>query len=125
MRILLADDQLHVRSALQILLKQEPNLYVVGEAGDAESLLAQVQAVSPDMVLVDFELPGLALSDLVAKLHTLCPSMLIIALSGRLESPAAALTAGVDGFISKIDPPERLVALLQSSAAQTEQMHLR
>lgn len=73
MRILLADDQVHVRSALQILLKQEPNLYVVGEASDADSLLAQARAVIPDMVLIDFELPGLKERNLISILHQRVP----------------------------------------------------
>ncbi|MCB0197382.1 MAG: response regulator transcription factor [Anaerolineae bacterium] len=116
MRILLADDQLHVRSALQILLKQEPNLYVVGEASDAESLLAQARAVEPDLVLVDFELPGLRKSNLLALLHHEFPAMQIVALSGLLEMRKVALRVGADAFASKIDPPEVLVALLQSFA---------
>lgn len=124
MRILLADDQLHVRSALQILLKHIPNLYVVGEAGDAASLLAQVQAVLPDLVLVDFKLPGLQFSNLIAKLRIMYPSLLIVALIGPLEAPAAALAVGVDSFISKSDPPERLVTLLQSLAVRREQVNL-
>ena len=124
MRILLADDQLHVRSALQILLKYIPNLYVVGEAGDAASLLAQVQAVKPDLVLVDFELPGLQLSNLIVKLRTIYPSLLIVALSGSLVSPTIALTAGIDEFISKSDPPERIITLLQLLAARIEQLDL-
>lgn len=122
MRILLADDQLHVRSALQILLKHEPNLYVVGEAADAESLLAQVRAVLPDLVLVDFELPGLKENNLIYRLRHEFPALQIVALSGRLESPTEALSVGVNGFISKIDPPETLISFLQSMAAQREQI---
>jgi DNA-binding NarL/FixJ family response regulator len=44
MRVLLADDQSKVRSALRLLLKQEPGMSVVGEAVEAEDLLAQVEA---------------------------------------------------------------------------------
>jgi len=116
MRILLADDQVHVRSALQILLKQEPNLYVVGEASDADSLLAQARAVIPDMVLIDFELPGLKERNLISILHQEFPWMKIVALSSLLEKRALAVKSGVDAFASKIDPPEVLVALLQSFA---------
>lgn len=124
MRILLADDQVHVRSALQILLKQEPNLYVVGEASDAESLVAQARAVSPDLVLVDFELPGLKESNLISMLHQEFPWMKIVALSTLLEKRAMAVNAGVDAFASKIDPPEVLVALLQSFAVNRYHVNL-
>ncbi|MCB9076036.1 MAG: response regulator transcription factor [Anaerolineaceae bacterium] len=124
MRILLADDQVHVRSALQILLKQEPNLYVVGEASDAESLVAQARAVNPDLVLVDFELPGLKESNLISMLHQEFPWMKIVALSTLLEKRAMAVNAGVDAFASKIDPPEVLVALLQSFAVNRYHINL-
>lgn len=113
MRILLAAEQILERSALQILLKQEPKLYVVGEASDAESLLAQAQALTPDLVLVDFELPGLREHDLISTLYREFPSMQIVALSGFPEMRSTAQGVGIDGFASKTDPPGVLIALLQ------------
>ena len=110
MRVLLADDQSKVRSALRLLLEQEPELSVVGEAVEAEDLLAQVEATQPDLVLLDWELPGLLSDDWLSALRTLCPRLKVIALSGRPEARQAALTAGADTFISKGDPPERLLA---------------
>jgi len=53
MHVLLADDQSKVRSALRLLLEQEPELNVVGEATKADELLAQVGTVCPDIVLLD------------------------------------------------------------------------
>ena len=67
MRVLLADDQMKVRSALRLLLEQEPGLSVVGEAAEAKDLLAQVGTERPDLVLLDWELPdqgGAAILDL-------------------------------------------------------------
>ena len=64
MRIFLADDQAKARSALRLLLEQEPGLSVVGEATETEDLLAQVQRTQPDLVLLDWELPGLWATDL-------------------------------------------------------------
>jgi DNA-binding NarL/FixJ family response regulator len=110
MRVLLADDQTKVRSALRLLLEQEPGLSVVGEAAEAEDLLAQVEATQPDLVLLDWELPGLRTDDRLSALRTLCPRLKVIALSGRAGARRAALAAGVDAFVSKGDPPERLLA---------------
>ena len=110
MRVLLADDQSKVRSALRLLLEQEPGMSVVGEAVEAEDLLAQVEATQPDLVLLDWELPSLRTDDWLSTLRTLCPRLKVIALSGRPEARQAALTAGADTFISKGDPPERLLA---------------
>ena len=121
MRVLLADDQPKVRSALGLLLEQEPGLCVVGEATEAEELLTQIKATRPDLMLLDWELPGLALANsvgagkhLLSVLHVFYPNLRIIALSGRPEAHQAALAAGADAFVSKGDPPERLLATLQA-----------
>ena len=121
MRVFLADDQLKVRSALRLLLEQEPGLCVVGEATEAEELLTQIKATRPDLMLLDWELPGLALANsvgpgkhLLSVLHVSYPNLRIIALSGQLEARRAALAAGADAFVSKGDPPERLLAILRT-----------
>ena len=113
MRVLLADDQTKVRSALRLLLEQEPGLSVVGEAAEAEDLLAQVAATQPDLVLLDWELPGLRTDDRLSVLRALCPQLKVIALSGQPEARRAALSAGADAFVSKGEPPERLLAAVE------------
>jgi DNA-binding NarL/FixJ family response regulator len=128
MRILLADDQPDVRSALRLLIEQETGLLVVGEAADAASLLARVAVDSPDIILLDWELPGESSADdgkltgeeLLAQLIATCPTLKIIALSGRIEACQVALSAGADAFVSKAEPPERLLAALRLVAAQAE-----
>ena len=109
MRVLLADDQSKVRSALRLLLEQEPELSVVGEATDADELLAQAETVCPDIVLLDWELPGLSRNDVLSTLRARWPRLKVIALSGRPEARQAALDAGADAFVSKGDPPEQLL----------------
>ena len=110
MRVLLADDQSKVRSALRLLLEQEPELSGVDEATDADELLAQVGMVCPDIVLLDWELPGLPHNDVLPALRARCPRLKVVALSGRPEARQAALAAGADAFVSKGDPPEKLLA---------------
>ena len=117
MRVLLADDQPEVRSALRLLLEQQPGLDVVGEASEAGDVSAQVQRFNPDVVLLDWELPGPGSAELPAALRSLCPRLLIVALSGRPEAEAAALATGVDAFVSKGDPPESLLTTLRRLAA--------
>ena len=63
MQILLADNQPKVRFGLRVLLERQPGLKVVGEAADAEELLARMEADRPDLVLLGWELPGLARVD--------------------------------------------------------------
>jgi DNA-binding NarL/FixJ family response regulator len=118
MRVLLADDQAEVRSALRLLLEQEPGLAVVGEAVDAQDLLSQATVAQPDLVLLDWELPGSPAADLLLALRASCPAAKVIALSGRPEALREALAAGIDAFVSKGDPPERLVAALHAFDAE-------
>ncbi len=108
MRVLIIDDQPQVCSAVRLLLNQEPGVTVVGETAEAGDLLAQVEAIRPDLVLLDWELPDRG-GALVAELRAVRPGLVVVALSSRPEVRQAALAAGADAFVSKGDPPERLV----------------
>lgn len=112
MRILVADSQPRVRFALRVLLEQQPGIQVVGEATDAQGLLAQARMTSPDLVLLGWELPGLLAVDSLSALRKIRSDLLVIALSGRPEARQAALKAGANAFVSKSDPPERLLAAI-------------
>jgi DNA-binding NarL/FixJ family response regulator len=112
MRVLLADDQPRVRFALRVLLGRQSDIEVVGEVTNADDLIGQVQAASPDLILLNWELPGLAEVGKLATLRKTCPGVAIIALSGRPEAREAALAANADAFVSKVDPPERLLAAI-------------
>jgi DNA-binding NarL/FixJ family response regulator len=114
MRVLVADRQSRVRFALCSLLEEQSGLVVVGEATDGKELLAQVEAVCPDLVLIDWDLPGMAGVDLLAALLRTCPGLQVIALSSRPEVEQEALAAGVRAFVSKAGPPEPLLAAIQS-----------
>lgn len=113
MRILLADDQPKVRFALRALLERQPDMQVVGEAGSGPDLSAQIGPTYPDLVLLDWELPGESVADTLSTLRAAYPTLRVIALSGRSEARQAALRAGVDAFVSKSDPPERLLAAIR------------
>lgn len=109
MRILLADDQIDVRSGLKLLLEHQPEMEIVGEAGGISELLVQTQNIRPDLVLLDWELSNLRIGDILPVLRTLSPGLRIVAMSGRPESRKSAITAGVDGFVSKYDQPDKLL----------------
>ena len=112
MQILLADNRPKVRFGLRVLLERQLGLKIVGEAADAEELLAQMEGGCPDLVLLDWGLPGLAKADLLPALRGACPGLFVIVLSGRTEARQAALDAGADAFVYKCDPPERLLAAI-------------
>jgi DNA-binding NarL/FixJ family response regulator len=114
MNILLADDQMRVRFALRVLLDQQRGLTIVGEASDAQELLTQAGLTSPDLVLLDWNLPGMPLGELVRSLRSQAPSVQIIALGEQQELRQFALSAGADAFASKTNPPEQLLTVIQS-----------
>lgn len=113
MRILLADDQPKVRFALRTLLERKLGFEVVGEAMDIRDMWQQVEEECPDLLLLDWELPGPKVTDLITALHTLCPNLCVIALSGHTEAREVALEAGVDAFVCKCDPPDTLLSAIR------------
>jgi DNA-binding NarL/FixJ family response regulator len=120
MRVLVADHQLKVRFALRTLLSRRLGLQVVGEAGTAEQLLAQVEMACPDLVLLHWRLceraPGL-----LPALRQACPELRVIVLSVRLEARSEALAAGADAFVCKMDPPDKLLAAIDGAASRPHQ----
>jgi DNA-binding NarL/FixJ family response regulator len=111
--VLLADNRSRVRSALRSLLEEQSGQMVVSEAKDCQEVLAQAETVCPDLVLIDWDLPGMATVDLLPALQTICPGLYVIALSSRPEAEQSALAAGALAFVSKAGPPEPLLAAIQ------------
>jgi DNA-binding NarL/FixJ family response regulator len=110
MRILLADNDARVRSALRTLLRQEPGHIVLRESGDVDSLASQVREFQPELLLLDWELPGRPAAALLFALGGAGRRPRVIVLSTRPESEKEALSAGADAFVCKGDPPERLLS---------------
>jgi len=113
MKILLADDNPEVRSALRLLLEQEPVLATIMEAPDAQALLANLAEGCATILLLDWELPGLRRDNVLSRARSACPEVKVIALSSRYEARQEALRARVDAFISKSEPPEKILFTLR------------
>lgn len=106
-RILLADDNQDLRSALALLLETRLGATIVGEASTMECLLEQAVATRPDIVLLDWELPGKPEADRIHLIRSVSPGARVIVISARPE--AAAQAAGADAFVNKTDPPEHIM----------------
>jgi DNA-binding NarL/FixJ family response regulator len=113
-RILIADRRPRIRFALRALLKRQMQVQVVGEATNVEELERQIECVCPDAVLLSWRLNGWATAEWLAALTNSRPALHVIVLSGRPEAERAALAAGAEVFVSKIDPPNRLLAAIAS-----------
>lgn len=123
-RVLIADDQQKVRSALRLLIDQELAFCVVGEANNAEALRQVAAQVMPHIVLLDWELPGLPLNgERLALVRQAAPGAWVIAMSGRPEARQQALAEGADGFVSKIEPSEVVLRALYSAYEKLHDPH--
>lgn len=114
LRVVLADDQASVRSALHLLLAQEPGMEVVAETADATALLRAVDEREADLVLLDWELPGLPAAQLLRLLRYEQPLLKVVAMSSRPEARQAALEAQVDAFVSKNEGPQHVLSAILS-----------
>ena len=119
MRIVLADTRTNVRFALRALLRHRVESEVVGEAANAEELVSEVNRLRPDLVLLDWDLPGRG-TDLLPDLRRLYPGLHVIVLGVRAEARVSALMAGADAYVSKTEPPEHLVAALWRAEREGE-----
>jgi len=113
-RILIAERQLAVRLALSGFLRSQQNVNVVGEVDNSLDLMAQAKATCPDLMLLDWDLPGQSAPDLVLALRHLNCQPRVIVLSARQGSARAALDAGADAFVYKGDGPKRLLTAIRS-----------
>jgi DNA-binding NarL/FixJ family response regulator len=112
LNIFIADDQPRVRFALRVSLERQNGLAIIGEAADAIDMLTQLKSLRPNVLLMDWELPGLAGSTLYA-LRVILPEASIIALSSRPENQRLALGFGANAFVNKSAPPETLLQTLK------------
>ncbi|MET8649028.1 MULTISPECIES: response regulator transcription factor [Nocardia] len=109
-RLLLADDQALVRGALAALLGLESDLDVVAEVGRGDEVLDAVARTTPDVVLLDVEMPGLDGITVAGALHEKYPDVRILMVTtfGRPGYLRRAIDAGASGFVVKDTPAREL-----------------
>lgn len=114
MRVLIADNQPKVRFALRVTLERQPGLKTIGEVVDAADLVSQVQVVCPDLAIIDWELPGMPIAELISALRQNCRTARVIVLSGHPETRERAIAAGANAFVCKCDAPDVLLSALDA-----------
>jgi two-component system response regulator DesR len=118
-RLLLADDQELIRSALAALLALEEDFEVVALVGRGDEVVAAAKAHHPDVALLDIEMPGidgLAAAGVLAQEVPRCRS-LILTTFGRPGYLRRAIESGAFGFVVKDAPPEQLADAIRRVAA--------
>ena len=119
MHLILADHHPQALWALKTTLQEKSNLVVIGEAKDAAELLAMVIENPPDLALIDWELPGKPIEDLITELHRCKPKPAVIVMGSQPEYGRMLLKAGADAFVSKSDQPDWLLETLQKFQRRT------
>ena len=117
-RVLLVDDEAMVRFGLRMVLTAEPDIEVVGEAGDGEAAESAVRELAPDVVLMDVRMPRVDGIEGSRRVMAARPEARVVVLTtfGEDEYVEAALRAGVSGFLLKVSPPEQLIAAVRTVA---------
>jgi DNA-binding NarL/FixJ family response regulator len=112
MRIILADPHDQSRWALKTLLEEQAEFTLIGAVEDAQRLLALAERESPALILVDNELPGVYIDDLITSLHALEPRPTVLVMSSDFENSRKLLMAGADAFVSKGEQADWLLEIL-------------
>lgn len=115
-RIVIVDDQKLIRQGLKALLELDSDLQVVGSANDGQSAIEQVEALKPDIVLIDIRMPGMDGVTATRIISDRFPDTKAIVLSGYDDEEylADALRAGAKGYLLKDTPAEDLVNVIRS-----------
>ena len=118
-RVLLVDDQPLLLMGFRMVLEAQPDLTVVGEAGNGTQALAMARALRPDVVLMDVRMPVMDGIEATRQLVAAgCPARIVVLTTFDLDEYVfAALRAGASGFLLKDVPPADLVSGIRAVAA--------
>ena len=116
-RVYLVDDEVLIRESLQVVLDLEPDIEVVGQASDGETVLNDPAARSADVVLMEVRLPGIDVIEATRRLKETVPGIAVVMLSSYdNEHVGAALDAGASGYILKSYERRRLVQAVRAAS---------
>jgi DNA-binding NarL/FixJ family response regulator len=117
-RVLLVDDQQLIRAGLRMLCEAEPDIEVVGEAGDGREAVTLADRLIPDVVVMDLRMPGVDGISATGRILAARPATRVLVLTtfGDDDHLYPALTAGACGFLLKDAPPAELLDGIRRAA---------
>ena len=123
-RLLLVDDHAVVRSGLRMLLENERDVEIIGEAGTASEALEAAVRLKPNVILMDIGLPDMSGIEATREIKRRCPEVSIVALTIHEDEEYffKMLEAGASGYVPKRAAPEELLTAIR--AAATGQVYL-
>jgi DNA-binding NarL/FixJ family response regulator len=116
-RVLLVEDNDVYRSTLELLLGQHGDIDVVGAVADGHAALTAAAALAPDVVLMDFRLPGLDGAQATVAVKSARPDAVVICLTAEAtdDERVAVMAAGADALVEKGAPTSQLVETVRSA----------
>lgn len=120
-RVALIDDQALFRAGIAMMIDSQPDLAVVGQAGDGTEAVELVKATRPDVVVMDVRMPEVdgvrATAHIIDTFVEAAPKVLVLTTFDLDESVAEAIEAGASAFVLKSAEPEFLLAAIRTVAA--------
>ena len=118
LKLLLVDDHAVVRTGLRMLLEEQGDMTIVGEAGTAREAIEAATRLKPDLVLMDIGLPDMSGIDAARELKRLRPDIAIVALTIHEDAEYffKMLDAGATGYVPKRAAPEELLSAIDAAA---------
>jgi DNA-binding NarL/FixJ family response regulator len=119
LRILIAEDHALVRAGLRVLLSQDPEFEIVGEADNGREVVRAAGELKPQIVLMDLTMPGMNGMEAILDIKRRYPEVrvLVLTLHKTEEFVLAALRAGADGYILKEATPAELRLAVRTVAS--------
>ena len=113
-RVLVTDDHIVVRKGIRALLATEPDIEVVGEAGNGREAVAEADRLQPDVILMDLVMPEMDGIEAIGQITTHQPEARILVLTSFAadEKVFPAIKAGALGYLLKDSGPEELVGAI-------------
>jgi DNA-binding NarL/FixJ family response regulator len=117
-RVLLADDHKILREGLAVLLREERDLEVVGQAPDGQAAVELAAELRPDVVIMDVTMPRMNGIEATRRLAAEMPGVRVVGLSMHEARDMQAMRdAGAVGYVTKGSPAETLVSAIREAAA--------
>jgi DNA-binding NarL/FixJ family response regulator len=115
-RVVLVDDQQMVRAGFRMVIESQPDLTVVGEAGDGAAAVSLLASVPADVVLMDVRMPGTDGIEATRRVTALPepPRVVVLTTFDLDEYVVAAIGAGASGFLLKDAPPEEMLSAIRT-----------
>jgi two-component system response regulator NreC len=119
LRILIAEDHETIREGIKLLINGQPDMDVIGEAGDGLLAVQRTQTLLPDLVLMDVSMPGITGFQATEQLNQTCPQVKVLALTRHRDKAylQQLVRAGADGYVLKQSPAEELLRAIRTVAA--------